>query len=90
MTVLAQQGPVERIEAKEFRLVDGEGRLLALMKAAPSNSGLTEAIVVPRPDQFREPQGGAIMLFDSEGKATWAAPEPIEPPARLRPLTKAK
>ena len=88
--VLAQAGPVEKIEAREFRLVDAEGRLLGLIKAAPAAwSSLPAEIVVPG-TEIREVEGGAIMLFDSQGQATWAAPESLDSPARLRPLTKAK
>lgn len=90
LTVLAQAGPVEKIEAREFRLVDAKGRLLGLIKAAPTAwSGLPAEIVVPGTEDLGT-EGGAIMLFDSHGQATWAAPESLDSPARLRPLTKAK
>lgn len=90
LTVLAQAGPVEKIEAREFRLVDAEGRLLGLMKPAPAAWSGLSAEVEARGTEIREVEGGAIMLFDSRGQATWAAPESLDPPARLRPLTKAK
>lgn len=91
--VLAQAGPVEKIEAQEFRLVDAKGRLLGLMKATPAASAEVlepgGVVVVPF-TEGRSTGGGAIMLFDSQGHATWAAPESLDSPARLRPLTKAK
>jgi hypothetical protein len=89
--VLAQAGPVKQIEAQEFRLVDAKGRLLGLIKAAPSDLSAEDgepAVMVPR--DGRGAGGGAIMLFDTLGRATWTAPEPIDPPARVRPLTKIK
>jgi hypothetical protein len=94
LTVLAQTGPAEKIEAREFRLVDANGRLLGLIKAAPTT--LPAEVWVRGKDgqpgeiQSLSAQGGAIMLFDSQGQATWAAPDSIEPPARFRPLTEAK
>jgi hypothetical protein len=90
LTVLAQAGPAEKIEAQEFRLVDGNGRLLGLIKPAPTSSHVFSAEIVGPDTEIRIPEGGAIMLFDSRGQAIWAAPETIDPPARMRPLTKAK
>lgn len=90
LTVLAQAGPAEKIEAQEFRLVDANGRLLGLIKPAPTNSPVRAAEIVGPDTEIRTPEGGAIMLFDSRGQAIWAAPETIDPPARMRPLTKAK
>ena len=91
--VLAQAGPVKQIEAQEFRLVDAKGRLLGLIKAAPSDlsaeDGEPGTVVVPFAER-RWAGGGAIMLFDTLGRATWTAPETIDPPARVRPLTKIK
>jgi hypothetical protein len=90
LTVLAQAGPAEKIEAQEFRLVDANGRLLGLIKPAPTVSSTLAAKIVGPGGEIQSPESGAIMLFDSQGQATWAAPETIDPPARLRPLTKAK
>jgi hypothetical protein len=81
LTALAQAGPAKRIEAQEFRLVDAKGRLLGLIKPAPTalsaeDSKSGSVVVVPFAER-RSAGGGAIMLFDSQGEATWAAPEPI-------------
>jgi hypothetical protein len=93
LTVSAQSGPAEKIEAQEFRLVDAQGKLLGLIKPAPT-ALRTEVWEKGKDDQpgeiqVRSARVGAIMLFDSQGQGTWAAPDAIEPPARVR-LTKAR
>ena len=93
-TVLAQAGPAEKVEAQEFRLVDAKGKLMGLIKATPAPSMEDEdgaVQIVPKFDseglgRRHNAGGGAIMLFDGKGQATWAAPDAIDSPARVRPL----
>jgi hypothetical protein len=93
LTVLAQAGPAEKVEAQEFHLVDAKGRLLGLIKAAPMSSDVEfesgEVLIVPKGGQelsIPKATGGAIMLFDGAGHAIWAAPDPVGSAARVRPL----
>lgn len=82
LTVLAQAGAVEKIEAREFRLVDAQGKTLGVLKAAPSYS----APGMSRP----MPAGGAIMLFDVFGQVTWSAPDFSSGMPRVQPLTEVR
>jgi hypothetical protein len=93
LTVLAQAGPPEKVEAQEFHLVDANGRLLGLIKAAPMSYDFEfengEVQIVPKGSKelgIPRATGGAIMLFDAAGDAIWAAPDPVGPAGRVRPL----
>ncbi len=92
LTVLAQAGPADKIEAQEFRLVDAKGNLLGLIKATPTSMPAGD-LVPGTKDPGMELQGltanaggGAIMLFDSQGQPTWAAPGATGSAARALPL----
>lgn len=90
LTAFAQSGPVEKIEAQEFRLVNKDGKTLGVLKAA--------APLMPEGVQHLRSQGGvvvgaengALRLFDSMGRTIWSAPEPVEPAPRFQPLTESR
>ena len=90
LTVLAQAGPVEKIEAQEFRIVDANGKTLGVLKATDTMSPDGVQIFGTDGKEVLGARSGAIILFDARGEAVWAAPKPVEPPARFRPLTEAK
>ncbi|MEX2303975.1 MAG: hypothetical protein WD733_23725 [Bryobacterales bacterium] len=89
-TVMAQAGPVEKIEAQEFRIVDAKGKTLGVLKAAPAVSPDDVQIFGADGKEVMGRQSGAIILFDTHGQAVWAAPKSVEPPARFQPLTEVK
>ena len=72
---LAQTEPSRQVTAQEFRVVDSEGRLLAVIGGASLQLGEGGANqVLP----FSE---GRIQLFDSGGRIVWSAPGPLVHPA---------
>ncbi|MCY4585658.1 MAG: hypothetical protein OXB98_06420 [Bryobacterales bacterium] len=72
---LAQSEPARQVTAQEFRVVDSEGRVLALIGGASLRLGEEDANqVLP----FSE---GRIQLFDSGGRIVWSAPQPLVHPA---------
>ena len=72
---LAQAEPARQVTAQEFRVVDSQGRVLAVIGAevlAQVEGGANQ--VLP----FSE---GRILLFDSGGRNVWSAPQPLVHPA---------
>ena len=72
---LAQTEPARQVTAQEFRVVDSEGRVLAVVGGASlrlGEGGVNQ--VLP----FSE---GRIQLFDSGGRILWSAPQPLVHPA---------
>lgn len=80
LTVLAQTGAVEKIEAREFRLVDEQGDTLGVIKAGPAI----------RTRSQMSPGGGTIMLYDRRGEVTFSAPGFSSSVPRYEPLTEKK
>lgn len=72
---LAQAEPAPQVTAQEFRVVDSEGKVLALIGA--------EALmqVEVRDNQVLSLSEGRIQLFDSGGRTVWSAPGPLVHPA---------
>lgn len=82
LTVLAQAGAVEKIEAREFRLVDEQGNTLGVIAAGPA--------IRSRGDSQMNPAGGTIMLYDSLGRVTFSAPDFSSSMPRVQPLTESR
>ena len=72
---LAQTEPARQVTAQEFRVVDSEGRVLAVIGGASLQLG---AGGVNQVLPFSE---GRIQLFDSGGRTVWSAPQPLVHPA---------
>lgn len=72
---LAQTEPAQQVTAQEFRVVDSQGRMLAVIGGASLRLGEGDANQV---FPFSE---GRIQLFDSGGRILWSAPQPLVHPA---------
>lgn len=72
---LAQTEPVRQVTAQEFRVVDSEGKVLALIGAEVLMQ------VEVRENQVLSLSEGRIQLFDSGGRIVWSAPGPLVHPA---------
>ena len=72
---LAQSEPARQVTAQEFRVVDSQGKVLALIGAEV----LMEVEVGD--NQVLSFSEGHIQLFDSGGRILWAAPGPLVHPA---------
>ena len=72
---LAQTEPARQVTAQEFRVVDSQGKVLALIGAEV----LMEVEVGD--NQVLSFSEGHIQLFDSGGRILWAAPGPLVHPA---------
>ena len=72
---LAQAEPARQVTAQEFRVVDPQGRVLAVLGATfmPLGEG--------RANQVLSLSEGSIRLFDSGGRIVWSAPQPLVHPA---------
>jgi hypothetical protein len=82
LTVLAQTGVVDKIEAREFRLVDAQGKTLGVLTAGPA--------IRSRGDSQMNPAGGTIMLYDTLGRVTFSAPDFSASVPRVQPLTESR
>ena len=72
---LAQTEPARQVTAQEFRVVDSQGKVLALIGAEVLMQ------VEGRDNQVLSFSEGHIQLFDSGGRILWAAPGPLVHPA---------
>jgi len=72
---LAQSEPARQVTAQEFRVVDSQGSVLALIGAEVLMQ------VEVRDNQVLSLSEGHIRLFDSGGRIVWSAPGPLVHPA---------
>lgn len=72
---LAQTEPARQVTAQEFRVVDSQGKVLALIGAEVLMQ------VEGSDNQVLSFSEGHIQLFDSGGRILWAAPGPLVHPA---------
>lgn len=72
---LAQAEPARQVTAQEFRVVDSEGSVLAVI------GGESQLLLKKGDEQFLPFSEGRIQLFDSGGRIVWSAPGPLVHPA---------
>lgn len=72
---LAQEDPARQVTAQEFRVVDPQGNVLAVIGAEVLIQ------VKGRDNQDLSLSEGSIRLFDSGGRSVWSAPQPLVHPA---------
>ena len=72
---LAQSEPARQVTAQEFRVVDSQGSVLAVI------GGESQLSLKEGDEQFLPFSEGRIQLFDSGGRIVWSAPGPLVHPA---------
>ncbi len=78
---LAQAEPAPQVTAQEFRVVDSQGSVLAVIGAAVLPLGKDTPIELGKGTPTEFLSEGSIQLFDSGGRIVWSAPQPLVHPA---------